>query len=322
MTDDTNYVVGLDVLSFRDILDRIDSRGGAWERSPSMTIQGNFDLVLAGHITKDRIIIDGKETVATGGAVYYGAFPASLFDVDVAVVTKLAHRDLHILDELREAGITVIHRESRATTVIQNIPKSADFERRRFVVDEVADPFTPADFDGIEARILTLCPLMKGEISLDILKSLSKRFELALDVQGFIRVRDGSALRSSDWPDKEEALSCITYLKTDKRETEILTGLDDVEQAALRLAALGPREVIVTDMEGVLLCVDGECRSVPFNVEKVVGRTGRGDTAFATYLANRIRRGCEESLGRAAALVSKKLGQNGAFKGPLSSIEP
>jgi len=281
----------------------------------------NFDLLLVGHITKDRIITSAGETHSTGGAVYYGSFPASLFNSKVGVLTKLASRDHHILQELRQAGIAVLPREGKETTTIQNIAKTADFERRRFVVEAVADPFSTSDFRDIRAKVILICPLMRGECSLEILKHLSGRAEIGIDVQGFIRVRDGDALRSSDWQDKEEGLSAVTYLKADKRETEILTGIDDLKEATRALSNLGPSEVIVTHPEGILLYAGGRYYSASFDAERIVGRTGRGDTAFATYLAKRLSADPQEALRWTAALVSRKLEHQGPFKGPLALVE-
>ena len=286
-----------------------------------MENEKTFDLLLVGHITKDRIISQDGETSSTGGAVYYGSFPASLFSDSVGVLTKLASRDHHILEEFRRAGIPVFPREGRETTTIQNIAKSADFERRRFIVDAVADPFSISDFGDIRAKVFLICPLMKGESSLELLKQLSLRAEIGIDVQGFIRVKDGNTLRSSDWQDKEEGLSAVTYLKADKRETEILTGIDDVREAARVLSTLGPREILVTHQEGILLYAEVRYYSASFDAERIVGRTGRGDTAFATYLAKRFSSSPREALRWTAALVSRKLEHPGPFKGPLELVK-
>lgn len=286
-----------------------------------MENEKTFDLLLVGHITKDRIITRDGETNSIGGAVYYGSFPASLFNEKVGVLTKLASQDHHILEEFHRAGIPVLPRESRETTTIQNIAKSADFERRRFVVDAVADPFSISDFGDIRAKVILICPLMRGESSLELLKELDRRAEIGIDIQGFIRVKDGDTLHSSDWQDKEEGLSAVTYLKADKRETEILTGIDDVREATRVLSNLGPREILVTHKEGILLYAEGEYHSASFDAKRIVGRTGRGDTAFATYLAKRFSSGPQEALRWAAALVSRKLEHPGPFKGPLELVE-
>jgi sugar/nucleoside kinase (ribokinase family) len=51
-----------------------------------------------------------------------------------------------------------------------------------------------------------------------------------------------------------------------------------------------------------------------------VGRTGRGDTTFAAYLARRNDHGVSESLKFAAALVSIKMETPGPFQGSLADV--
>jgi sugar/nucleoside kinase (ribokinase family) len=279
-----------------------------------------LDLLLVGHLSKDRIVLGDQVTCSTGGAVFYGALPASLFPLSVGVLTKCAAEDAPLLEPLRAAGIAVYARPSATTTAIQNIAKTADFERRRFVIDAVAEPFAVADFAGVAARVISVCPLMRGEFPSALFEKLAQGAELATDAQGFIRVRDGETLRSEDWPEKREALSHVTYLKTDRREAEILTGKGDAEEAARALCALGPREVLVTHGDGLLVCVQGRCMRAAFDAQRVVGRTGRGDTALASYLAKRRSAPPEEALRWAVALVSRKLEAPGPFKGPLELV--
>ena len=33
----------------------------------------DLDILMVGHFAKDKIIVDGKEMISAGGAVYYGA---------------------------------------------------------------------------------------------------------------------------------------------------------------------------------------------------------------------------------------------------------
>jgi sugar/nucleoside kinase (ribokinase family) len=284
-------------------------------------MQTEVDLLLAGHITIDCIVADGKENLSTGGAVYYGAFPAALTGARVGVLTRLARDDRSILDEFGQADIPVMAKEGKFTSRIKTIPRSADFEKRTFIVESQADPFKREDFDAFEARIIMLCPLMKGEMPLEVIQGLENKAELGLDVQGFIRCLDGNRLRSADWDRKVEGLAGITYLKTDKRETEVLTGLNDMHAAVEELARLGPREILCTHSDGIFLWANGDGYSVRFSASQTSGRTGRGDTTFATYLAKRLNTGPEESLAWTAALVSRKLERPGPFKGPVGLIE-
>ena len=77
---------------------------------------------------------------------------------------------------------------------------------------------------------------------------------LAADVQGFIRIVDpDGTLAYQPWPEKEQVLSQIDILKTDAVEAEMLTGLADIKAAARAIAAWGPREIVLTHRDGVLV---------------------------------------------------------------------
>jgi len=279
----------------------------------------SFDVILIGHVTRDVLINGDAETHQTGGAVYYGAAPLKALGLRVAVRTKLAHQDQDLLEEFHQQDIPVFALPSRETTRITITYPSGDGERRKFFIGAVADPFAIEDVADLQAAIIHLCPLMQGEISAEIVRFLSERAKLGLDVQGFVRVRNGDTLRSSAWEEKQNVLPFIHYLKADQREAEILTGLQDLHQAAELLASWGPREVLLTHKEGVLLLADGCFYSAPFTSRELTGRTGRGDTCMASYLGRRLTHSADQACRFAAAVVSVKLKQAGPFRGDLHS---
>ena len=59
----------------------------------------------------------------------------------------------------------------------------------------------------------------------------------------------------------------------------------------------------------------------PWKNKNSVGRTGRGDTVFISYLGSRLNKKPEESLKFAAALTSLKLESPGPFNLPLYQVE-
>ena len=87
------------------------------------------------------------------------------------------------------------------------------------------------------------------------------------------------------------------------------------------LAAYGPKEIMLTRPQGVLVYADSEYYQTPFNPRKVRGRTGRGDTYFAGYLGRRLTVGPEEACRFAAAMASLKLEQPGPFRGNIEDVE-
>jgi sugar/nucleoside kinase (ribokinase family) len=103
-------------------------------------------------------------------------------------------------------------------------------------------------------------------------------------------------------------------------EAKVLTGTDDLEGAALMFEGWGCPEILITRAEGVLARVNGKTYYEKFSNQSVVGRTGRGDTVFAAYLARRLDHDVTESLKFAAALVSIKMETPGAFGGTLAEV--
>ena len=281
-----------------------------------------FDLVLVGHFSQDKNVVDGEERNVPGGAIYYGAFLLKLMGIKVAVVTKLAREDFSELEIFKKEGIPVFTRESLQTTGIENIYSSQDPDKREHYLLGFADPFTEEDFPPIEAKIIHIAALIRGEVSLGVVRSLSEKADLSLDVQGFVRVREGSRLLIRDWEEKKLTLPYVKYLKTDVVEAKILTGDSDIESAAETLAKLGPSEVLITHRDGVVLFARGKFYQAPFTPGSLKGRTGRGDTCIAAYIGKRLL-GLEpgEALHFAAALTTLKLEKEGPFKGKLEDVE-
>ncbi len=116
-------------------------------------------------------------------------------------------------------------------------------------------------------------------------------------------------------------MSKITFLKTDAAEAEILTGTDDRAKGAEMLAEWGAEEVMVTHNTEVIVLSGGKIYSAPFNPSNLSGRTGRGDTCFAAYLAKRLTAGPDEAVKYAAALTSIKMENPGRFSGSVKDVE-
>jgi sugar/nucleoside kinase (ribokinase family) len=142
-----------------------------------------------------------------------------------------------------------------------------------------------------------------------------------MDVQGFVRVPEGTELVFRQWPDMREGLAHITYLKVDKAEAELLTGETDLTRAARTLAALGPREIVLTQSSGVTVYADGRIYQAPFTPRNLTGRTGRGDTCFGTYVAKRLSVSAEEACRWAGAVTTLKQERPGPWRGSPADVE-
>ena len=96
-----------------------------------------------------------------------------------------------------------------------------------------------------------MTPLYEGEFDLDLLEILSRRAPVGLDIQGFVRVIRDGRLVFEPWSQISDGLKLVTYLKVDKAEAQCLTGKTDIHQAARELAAMGPKEIVLTQTSGV-----------------------------------------------------------------------
>ena len=279
------------------------------------------DIAVIGHFAKDRIVVRGEERVSSGGSVYYGAIALRRMGLRVAVITRLRQDDFGLLDELSDEGILVFAQPAEQTSGIENTYFTDDMDRRLCKPLGFAGPFRSEDMPDIQARTFLVGPIMAGEVDVPLIRMLSAEGTVALDAQGFVRVREGDDLVFRDWPQKQEGLALVDVLKVDTAEAEMLTGQADVRQAMRELAAYGPKEIVLTRPQGVLVYADGEYHQAPFNPREVRGRTGRGDTCFAGYLGRRLTADPEEACRLAAAMASLKLEQPGPFRGSVEDVE-
>ena len=79
-----------------------------------------YDVVILGHFARDKLIIDGEEKDALGGAVYYGAMALSKLNYSAAIITLLSKDDFFYLDVMRKDGIEVFAYEAEMTSGIKN----------------------------------------------------------------------------------------------------------------------------------------------------------------------------------------------------------
>ena len=286
-----------------------------------MTLTNKTDILMIGHFAKDSLVVDGRSEISSGGGVYYGSVALRHLGLDVAVVTRLHPDDFPRLEALEQAGVQVFVAPASETSGIENIYDSADMERRICKPLGFAGPFDPEDIPDITARLVLITPVIAGEVDLPLLKALAERGPVALDVQGFVRVRENGHLVFREWREMAEGLSCVTYLKVDRAEAEMLTGETDLRLAARQLARFGPREIVITQSSGVTVFAGGDFYEAPFTPRSLNGRTGRGDTCFSIYLGKRLSDSPLVACRLAAAVTSLKQEQPGPWRGSLADVE-
>lgn len=280
-----------------------------------------FDVVMIGHLAQDRNVVDGHATIESGGGVYFGSVVLKRIGVNVAVVTRLHPKDLPRLDELKQAGIQVFATPAPETSGIENLYSSVDMERRTCRPLGFAGAFQADEIPDVSAQVYMIASIIAGEVDLSLLKLLASRGSVGLDVQGFVRVREGNDLVFRYWPDMREGLKRVAYLKVDRAEAELLTGQTDLQEAARQLASYGPREIVVTQSSGVTVYADGRFFTAPFTPRTLAGRTGRGDTCFSTYIGKRLTSSPDVACKWAAAITTLKQEKPGPWRGTLAEAE-
>jgi sugar/nucleoside kinase (ribokinase family) len=144
---------------------------------------------------------------------------------------------------------------------------------------------------------------------------------ISVDAQGFIRIRrPDNRLEHVAWPEQEEVLALVDILKADVVEAEALTGEADKKRAANALAAQGPREIVITHRDGILVLADGQFFEAPFHAQSMLGRSGRGDTCVGSYVAARLECPPEEAIQWSAATTSLKIEVPGPIRRTYEDI--
>ena len=281
----------------------------------------DYDIVMIGNFARDKIIIDGVEQVTSGGGGYYGSVVVKHLGVSVALITRLKKEDFTYLEELREEGIGVYAIPADGTSGIANYYKSENMETRICKPIGFGGKYNLEEIPDVTAKVILLTPLFSGEVDLPLLRSLSQKTPLGMDIQGFVRVPVGDDLIFQPWDEMEEGLSYITYLKVDKAEAEFLTGLSDLEEAVIKLHKLGPKEIVLTQSSGVTVFAKGKFHFSPFTPRSLAGRTGRGDTCFSTYIAMRLKEDAESACQWAGVVTSLKQEAPGPWKGTVNEVK-
>ena len=287
-----------------------------------------LDICCIGHITLDKIVTPAQTVFLPGGTSYYFSYGIrSLFQstrvspnprgqLSYKLITSLAEKEMHAVDDMRGVGIDVEVLPSRKTVYFENIYTSSNRNERKQRVRDKADPFTPEKLTNVEARYIVLGSLLADDFPLDTLRTLHGKGTLVVDAQGYLREVRGEEVFAVDWKEKREALKYVDVLKVNEYEAEVLTGEKELHRAAERLAEWGVKEVLLTlGSFGSIIYADGQFYDIPaYEPLLLVDATGCGDTYTMGYVYRRAQGASVEEAGRFAAAVSTiKLEHSGPF---------
>ena len=253
-------------------------------------------LCCIGYITQDKVVTPKNTIYMPGGTSFYFAHAIKHLNAsDFLLITALADTDMGVVEDIRKEGISVKALHSTHSEGLKDI----------------------------NARIIHLGSLLADDFSLEVIKFLSGKGLLSVDVQGFLRKVDNEKVLAVDWPEKKEALKYIHILKANEAEMEVLTGCREPHEAALLIADWGVKEVLLTlGDKGSLIYAQGEFHEIPaYPALQITDATGCGDTYMVGYLYMRNKGASHWEAGCfAAAMCTIKLQSHGPFCGTEEAI--
>ncbi len=278
-------------------------------------------VCIVGYVTREyEIWSTGERREIVAGAAYFVSYALASLGIKPRLVTKSGIEVAHVLDELKSMGIEIVNRGSR--TMISNLIYRTISDREIEVVSP-PEPYTPSDIESCGfCDIIYLGPHTVTDMGLEVLKQATRLSKIVVvDVQGYTRRLISKKIEYVDWIWKHSAAPHIAGLKVDHREGKLLTGCLEPSAILRKLYEIGFRETVLTTDSGVYLYSDGLELFAPYRVEKVVGRTGRGDTAMAAYIYSKAS-GLKphEAVKFIAAATSIKLATQGPLRASAEEV--
>jgi sugar/nucleoside kinase (ribokinase family) len=283
-----------------------------------------FDITFIGHMCFDELKPYGEQVrVAPGSAVLCGAMAAVRVGRRIAVITRMDPNDDAILEPMRKAGVACTLVPAPETSRMEVVHPTPDVDVRELRLKQNAGFFRIEDIPPLNSRFVHLAGISDREFTIEFMAAMKARgYSLSADLQNLVRQVDPitRVVSFRDEPNKKKIVALMDRVKLDIVEAKMLTGRSNMEDAAKSIEAWGCPEVVITQAEGVLASVKGKTWYERFSNSNITGRTGRGDTTFAGYMAWRLDHAPAEALKFAAALVSIKMETPGPFAGTLVDV--
>ena len=281
-----------------------------------------YDVLYIGNYTKDTIISPAGTKYVDGGAVNYAAHAAAKLGLNVAVVTHLAKEDDRVVEKFTRSGIDCYPTYTPQSTLMKLEYPTTNPDIRNLSVAGTAGSITASEVEDLDAKAAVIGSSLRGEVGMDVIRVLKdKNMLVAVDMQGFVRVLRGVELKYEPWEEMQSTLAHVDVVKSDAVEAEHLTGETDIFKAAKYYADMGPREIVLTHKDGLLIYADGKFHEMNFYPARLDGRSGRGDTCVGTYVAKRLSMDpCEAGIW-AAAVTSLKMENLGPFDRSIGEVE-
>lgn len=241
-------------------------------------------LGLVGSLSIDRI--EGGPP-QPGGAPFHAARALRLLGRPAVVVTRCAAADRsRLVPPLAALGLPVTCLDGASTSTFAF---HYEGDVRHFEVVSAGDAWTPEEAQSLrrgalaDVHWLHVGPVLRSDFPPETLAELASGRRLSYDGQGLVRRPEPGALQL-DADFDPALLEHVSILKLAEEEAVAAVGSLDPEP----LAALGPREVLVTfGSQGALVVVDGKAERIHAHPVLDADPTGSGDAFAAGYLASR-----------------------------------
>lgn len=282
-----------------------------------------FDIMFIGPATRDiNIDYTGQTVREIGGAVYFCTYAARAAGANAFAAVKISPEDHDILDAFELPAGQAALLPAAHTTLMRNTYFTADRERRKAECLAQSGPIELSEIPAADCRLYHLAGLLYGDFPASLITGLHERGMVSADIQGFLRHNEDGQMNFHDWDAKKEFLPYFDFLKTDAAEAEILTGTDDRRRAAQMLYDWGAKEILISHNQEMLVFDGSAFHTCPVKSRNLSGRTGRGDTVFGAYLAQRVRGiPVSEALQFATAAVSLKMEAPGPLRASMQDIQ-
>lgn len=275
-------------------------------------------ITFVGHVSKDINRTSSETVVVPGGGVFYGSIAAQRLGVQSVVVTKVSDQDVSLFKPIEEAGAELIALSSSQTTTIENVYPSDNPDERMSRILHRAAPFEATDLVHVRTNVVVVSALWYGEFPEELWRQLRQQVDtLVTDAQGFLRnVLEDGRMVYRDWRDKGKYLPLIDVFKVDNNEAYVMTEEKDLERACRVLSKFGVKIVLATHKNGVIAFDGRDSYRANFSEYRMLGRTGRGDTCLASFLAALLTgKSLQEAVDLAARITSAKMQYAGPYRG-------
>ena len=270
----------------------------------------NFDLIVIGHLLKEKIIFpDGKEVgPVLGSPAAYASVAAAKLGLRVGLVTKIG-RDMpeELLRVFKEVGVDTGGTKIGDNTTTNLLIYEESGEKRLEFLKKADD----ISFEDIPAKYLDSCHVFLivpidyeiPESLIKLLRQKGKRLSMELSGFGGASSSPGNCIESVKF--LEKIVPYFEIVKGGSEDCQRLFGKSRSQEYALsQFLEWGAKMAILTGGEKeTVLKTEKETFSIPSFPAKAVDLTGAGDVWHAAFLAEYIS-GIKKSAIFASAAAS------------------